>query len=78
MMTLNIASGAARVNAPQVRPAHLELILSHESVPGPNRTLNGLSLYHLAGQGDQHSDLMSGEALDWSQTAEIAALFAGL
>ena len=44
----------------------------------PNRTLNGPSLYHLAGQGDQHSDLMSGEALDWSQTAEIAALFAGL
>jgi hypothetical protein len=44
----------------------------------PNRTLNGPSLYHLSGQGDQHSDLMSGEALDWSQTAEIAALFAGL
>ncbi len=44
----------------------------------PKRTLNGPSLYHLAGQGDQHSDLMSGGALDWSQTAEIAALFAGL
>ena len=36
-MALNIATGPARVNSPQVRPAHLGLILPHESVPGPSR-----------------------------------------
>src|ERR1700676_1888035 len=37
IVALNLATGPARVNSPQVRPAHLGLILPHESVPGPKR-----------------------------------------
>jgi hypothetical protein len=53
MMTLNIATEPARVNAPQVRPAHLGLILSHESGPGPKpKWLNVRFCAAVGGQAD--------------------------